>query len=70
MIFEKISRFFLAVVTLAIWLPILLWLYLVFTLLNFEIDPEQTDEEVEDEIQKVVELASSWEALRVKDNDF
>ena len=58
------------VVTLAIWLPILLWLYLVFTLLNFEIDPEQTDEEVEDEIQKVVELASSWEALRVKDNDF
>ena len=50
MIFEKISRFFLAVVTLAIWLPILLWLYLVFTLLNFEIDPEQTDEEVEDEM--------------------
>jgi ABC-type spermidine/putrescine transport system permease subunit I len=50
MIFEKISRFFLAVVTLPIWLPILIWLYLVFTLLNFEIDPEQTDEEVEDEM--------------------
>ena len=38
------------VVTLPIWLPILLWLYLVFTLLNFEIDPEQTNEVEEDEI--------------------
>ena len=40
------------VVTLPIWLAILLWLYLVFTLLNFEIDPEQTDEEEDEEVEE------------------
>ena len=49
-ILKKIGSFLLVLVTLPFWLPILLWVCVVFTLLNFEIDPEQTNEEEEDEM--------------------
>ena len=49
-ILKKIGRVVLFLVTLPFWLPVLLWLYLVFTLLNFKIDPEQTNEENENEM--------------------
>jgi hypothetical protein len=36
---QKLKKLLLVTITLPLWLPVMIWLFLIFTLLDWEVDP-------------------------------
>ena len=36
---QKLKKLLLVTITLPLWLPVMIWLFLIFTMLDWEIDP-------------------------------